>query len=110
MVMLQMVNNLIIKQNPQEQPDRPLRPLQPPVTTLNVDVTIPLKYLSDFLRSLDLKLISREVELDLSWSKDCALIEENSNVAGVNFVITRTKLYVPVVTLSINDKINFWKI
>ena len=77
---------------------------RPPV---HVEVTIPLKYLSNFWRSLDWPLINCEIELDLSWTKDCALIEKNNNIAGVNFVITSTKLYVPVVTLSINDNIKF---
>ena len=80
---------------------------RPPGPTLNVEVTIPLKYLSNFWRSLDLPLINCEIELDLSWTKDCVLIEQNDNITGVNFVITSTKLYVPVVTLSINDNIKF---
>ena len=41
----------------------------PPVPTLNVEVTFPLKYLSIFWRLLDLPLISCEIELDLSWTK-----------------------------------------
>ena len=32
---------------------------------------------------------------------------QNNNIAGVNFVNTSTKLYVPVVALSINDNIKF---
>ena len=48
-----------------------------------------------------------EVKLDLSWRKDCALIEHHNNITGVNFVITSTKLYVPVVALSINVSIKF---
>ena len=48
-------------------------------------------------------MINCEIELHLSWSEDCVLIEQNNNITGVNFVITSTKLYVPVVTLSIND-------
>ena len=48
-----------------------------------------------------------EIELDLSLRKDCVLIEKNINIAGVNFVTTSTKLYVPIVTLSINDNIKF---
>ena len=74
--------------------------------TLNVEVTIPLKYLSNFWRFLDLPLIKCEVELDLPWAKNCVLIE-HINTAGVKFMITCTKLYVPVVILSINDNINF---
>ena len=72
------------------------RPPQPPA-----EVTIPLKYLSNFWISLDLSLINCEIELDLSRTKDCVLI----NITGVNFVITNTRLYVTVVTLSINVNI-----
>ena len=52
-------------------------------------------------------LINCEIELDLSWAKHCVLIEQNNNITGVNFVITTTKLYVPVVALFINDYIKF---
>ena len=48
---------------------------QPPVQTWNVEATIPLKHLNNFWRSLDLLLINSEIELDLSWTKDCVLIE-----------------------------------
>ena len=48
---------------------------RPPVTTLNVEVIIPFKYLTNFWRSLDFSLINCEIELDLSWKKDCVLIE-----------------------------------
>ena len=51
--------------------------------------------------------VNCHTELDLSWRKDCVLIEQNNNITGANFVITSTKLYVPVVTLSINDNIKF---
>ena len=79
----------------------------PPLQTLHVEDTIPLKYLSNFWRSLNLPLINCEIELDLLWTKDCVLIEQNNNITGKYFVITSTKLYVPVVTLSISDKIKF---
>ena len=36
---------------------------------LNGEVVVPLKYLSNFWRSLDLPLINCEIELNLSWSK-----------------------------------------
>ena len=74
---------------------------------LNIEVTIPFKYLSNFLRSLDLPLINCEIEPDLSWTKVCVLIEQNNNITSVNLVITSTKLYIPVVTLSINDNSKF---
>ena len=52
-------------------------------------------------------MINSEIELDLSWTKDCVLIEHYNNITGVNFMITSTKLYVPVVILLINDNTNF---
>ena len=47
------------------------------------------------------------IVLDLSWTKYCILIEHHDTITGANFMITSSKLYVPVVTLSINDNINF---
>ena len=63
----------------------------------NVKIVVPLKYLSNFFRSLEMPLINCKIHLELEWSKDCVL----SNVAGDSkFIIKDTKLYVPVVTLS----------
>ena len=45
-------------------------------------------------------MINCEVNLILTWSKDCVIT--NSTGAG-KFAITDTKLYVPVVTLSTQD-------
>ena len=77
----------------------------------NAKVVIPLKHLSNFWRSLNIPLINCEVELILTWSKNCVLADmttrdaEGDNPAIVaptrlEFKITDTKLYVPVVTLS----------
>ena len=66
-----------------------------------------LKLLSDFWTFLDLPLINCEIEFDLTWTKDCVLIKHHNNITGVIFIITSTKIYVPVVTLSINDNIKF---
>ena len=74
-------------------------------------VVIPLKHLSNFWRSLNITLISCEVEVILPWSKNCVLADMTVRVAqdgnpaivaptGLEFKITDTKLYVPVVTLS----------
>ena len=61
-----------------------------------VKIAVPLKYLSNFWRSLEMPLINCKVELSLSWNKSCIL----SSVANDStFEITDTKLYVPVVTL-----------
>ena len=68
--------------------------------TKNVEIIVPLKYLSNFWRTLEMPLINCEVNLILTWSKDCVIT--NSTGAG-KFKITETKLYVPVVTLSTQD-------
>ena len=48
-----------------------------------------------------------EIELDLSWEKDCVLIELHGNITGVNFMTTSTKLYALVVPLPINDNTKY---
>ena len=45
-------------------------------------------------------LIDCEVEIFLAWSKDCVIT--NSEGEG-KFPITETKLYLPAVTLSMQD-------
>ena len=47
------------------------RPNQLPILPLNTEVIVPLKYLSNFWRSLDLPLINCETELELKWTKNC---------------------------------------
>ena len=68
--------------------------------TKDVEIIVPLKYLSNFWRTLEMSLINCEVNLILTWSKDCVVT--NSTGEG-KFAITETKLYVPVVTLSTKD-------
>ena len=68
----------------------------------NVEIMAPLKYLSNFWRTLEMFLINCEVNLILTWLSTCVVT--NSTGAGNNlFEITDTKLYVPVVTLSTQD-------
>ena len=64
------------------------QPAQPRLSSLNVKVTVPLKYFSNFWRSNELFLMNCKVELDLSWSQDCVLIAHHNNITGVNFMIT----------------------
>ena len=44
------------------------------LTKNNVKIVVPLKYLSNFGRSLNMPLINCEVELILIWFKYCVLI------------------------------------
>ena len=82
---------------------------------------MPLKYLSNFWRTLDIALANCGISLDLKWSKNCVLTskaarnalaaeEDNPAVAQFNnptnavFDITDYKLYVPVVALSAENE------
>ena len=75
------------------------------------EVVIPLKHLSNFWRAWNIPLINCEVELILTWSKNCVLpdmavrVAQDGNPAivapsGATFKIADTKLHVLVVTLS----------
>ena len=66
--------------------------------TKDVEIIVPLKYLSNFWRALEMPLINCEVNLILTWSSTCVITNSTGIFAG-RFAITDTKLFVPVVTL-----------
>ena len=59
-----------------------------------------LKYLSNFLKTTEMRLLNCTVNLILTWSPTCVIT--NSTGAGT-IEISDTKLYVPVVTVSTQD-------
>ena len=86
---------------------------------------MPLKYLSNFCRTLDMSLINLEINFILSWTENCVLTnkatkdavpDQGQNPAvsrintptGAKFKIADTKLCVPVVTLLTKMIIIFW--
>ena len=69
----------------------------------NVEIMVPLKYLSNVWRTLEMPLINCEVELILTWSAGCVIIYTDVADQVPTFTITETNLYVPVVTLSTQD-------
>ena len=73
--------------------------------TKDVEIIVPLKYLSDFWRILEMPLINCEVNLILTWFKDCVI---TYSTGEGRFAITETKLYLPVVTLSTKDNGNYF--
>ena len=75
--------------------------------TKNVEIMVPLKYLSNFWRTLEMPLINCDVNLILTWSSTCVLIANNIPSQNATFAITDTKLYVPVVTLSTQENTKF---
>ena len=68
-----------------------------------VEIMVPLKYLSNFWRTLEMPLINCEVELILTWSENCVIISTNVANQNPTFTVTETNLHVPVVTLSTED-------
>ena len=81
-------------------------------TKRNLEIVVPLKYLSNFWRSLDMPLIDCEIALTLTWSENCVLADIKTQTAAAaqgyyparermdaptnaTFKITDTKLYVP---------------
>ena len=77
--------------------------------TKDVEIMVPLKYLSNFWRTLEMPLINCEVNLILTWSSTCVLISANVKNQNATFAITDTKLYVPVVTLSTQENTKFFQ-
>ena len=86
-------------------------------TKKGVKKSVPLKYLSNFWRSLEMPLINCKVELSLKWIKNCVLttvpIGADANATGADgttFKITDANLYVPIVTLSAEDNTKLSKL
>ena len=75
--------------------------------TKDVEIMAPLKYLSNFWRTLEMPLINCAVNLVLTWSSSCVLIATSIPNQNAKFAITDTKLYVPVVTLSTQENTKF---
>ena len=75
--------------------------------TKDVEIMVPLKYLSNFWRTLEMPLINCEVNLILTWSSTCVLIATNIPNQNATFATTDTKLYVPVVNLSTQENTKF---
>ena len=82
--------------------------------TQEVELAIPLKYLGNFWRALNIPLISCEVSLELKWDTNSIITSlEQRYIGGGNrdnaptgaLAINDCKLYVPAVTLSKDDEI-----
>ena len=72
-----------------------------------VKIAVPLKYLSNFWRSLEISLIICKLELSLAWNENCIL---TSLAGNSTYTIADAKLYVTVVTLSIEDNAKLTKL
>ena len=86
---------------------------------LDKQIVVSVKFLINLLRSLDLPLINCRIELNLSIITEASKTygsvpntnpvryQVTSQKARATLQISNIKLYVPVVTLSINDNIKF---
>ena len=74
------------------------------ITKRSVKVVLPLKYLSNSFRSLEMPLINCKIKLNLTWKKEFVL---SNQVGAAVFIINDTKMYVPAVTLSKEDNKDF---
>ena len=66
---------------------------------------VPLKYLSNFWKTLGMPLINCEINLMLTWWKNSFLVASTVANRGLIYTITDTKLKVLVVTLSTQDNV-----
>ena len=64
---------------------------------------VALKYLSNFWGTLEMCLIDCEITLDLNWSEKFVIAVTDVENQDATVLITDTKVYVPVVTLSTQD-------
>ena len=83
-----------------------------------IELALPLRYLDNFWRTLNIPLISCEVSLELKWNKNCVItsleerqvdvgppvVRDNSST-GATLAINDCKLYITIVTLSKGDEI-----
>ena len=83
------------------------------IAKTSVKVVVPLKYLSNFSRSLEMPLINCKIKLNLTWKKECAL---STDAGDAVFIINDTKMYVPmlicqkkIIKILLNKKIKDFK-
>ena len=69
-------------------------------------IAVPLKYLSNYFRSLEMPLINCKIHIELSWTNNCVM---SAIVGATSFKIASTNVYVSIVTLSTKDNVNLTK-
>ena len=77
-------------------------------TKNGLKIAVPLKYLSNLWRSLEIPLINCKIKLSLNWIEYCVLTTA-ANASSATFKITDAKLYIPVITLSTEDNAKLTK-
>ena len=78
-------------------------------TKNGVKIVVPLKYLSNFWRSLEIPLINCKVKLSLKWIENYVLTTAAIANEAI-FEIADAKLYVLIITLSAEDNAKLLKL
>ena len=65
--------------------------------TKDAEIMVPLKYLSNFWRTLEMPLINCEINFIITWSANCVISNAAANQA-ITFAITDIKLYVIIIS------------
>ena len=60
--------------------------------TKKIELMVPLKYLSNFWRTLEMSLINCEINFILTWSANCVVVSTNNANQNATFEITDTRL------------------
>ena len=74
-------------------------------STKDLEIMIPLKYLSNFWRALEMLLSNFDITLPLTFSTKSILAAGAAANQARKLRITNTKLYVPAVTISTQENI-----
>ena len=73
----------------------------------NVKIPVPLVYLSIFFKSSEMPLINTKIFTELNRTKNCVISDSDG---AATFQITKTEMYVPVVTLKTKQNIELKKL
>ena len=73
--------------------------------TLNVEMILTLNYLSNIWKYLELPLFNSKISLILNWSVNFVVSSNAAVKQTTPFAITNTELYVPVLPLSTQNKV-----
>ena len=72
------------------------------IAGLNVKIVVPLKYLSNFFRSLEMPLINCKVKLNLTWIKECVL---STDAGDAVFMLQLLLCQKKIIKILLNNKI-----
>ena len=72
------------------------------IARLNVKIVVPLKYLSNFFRSLEMPLINCKVKLNLTWKKGCVL---STDAGDAVFTFQLLLCQKKIIKILLNNKI-----